>query len=112
MLNDSSLPQNRREEVWIYDIKNSKWYIQETTGAGPYERMGGCAVVASAPDGKSHQVFLYGGGSGSRMFGMDDAAYMGIHQLFRHASGRAAPRLTMHRGLVCTPATLLRLVRL
>ncbi|RPB04422.1 hypothetical protein L873DRAFT_1933330 [Choiromyces venosus 120613-1] len=55
----------------------SAMHIQETTGQGPWERMGACAVSAYDNQTDTTQVFLYGGGSGSRLFGMDDKAFMG-----------------------------------
>ncbi|KAH0556982.1 hypothetical protein GP486_005231 [Trichoglossum hirsutum] len=47
--------------VDIYDIENSTWYKQATNGPAPNIRVNPCAVVASAPDGSSFQVYLYGG---------------------------------------------------
>jgi hypothetical protein len=46
-------------------------------GDVPVHRMHACAVAVTAPDKKSHQIYFYGGGTGSRMFGMDDTRYMG-----------------------------------
>ncbi|RAL65239.1 hypothetical protein DID88_001345 [Monilinia fructigena] len=45
----------------VYDIANSTWYIQSTSGATPPIRVDPCAVVAAAPDGSSFNVYLYGG---------------------------------------------------
>ncbi|EAS32946.3 kelch repeat protein [Coccidioides immitis RS] len=45
----------------IYDIANSTWYKQATSGKPPEIRVNPCAVAASAADGSSTQVYLYGG---------------------------------------------------
>ena len=45
----------------IYDIANSTWYKQSTNGDYPSIRVNPCAVAASAPDGSSTNVYLYGG---------------------------------------------------
>ena len=45
----------------VYDIANSVWYHQQTTGTPPSVRVNSCAVVASAPDASSFQIYLYGG---------------------------------------------------
>lgn len=45
----------------VYDIANSTWYKQTTSGKYPSLRVNPCAVAASAPDGSSTNVYLYGG---------------------------------------------------
>lgn len=45
----------------IYDVANSTWYKQSTSGPSPPIRVNPCAVVAAAPDGSSFNVYLYGG---------------------------------------------------
>lgn len=45
----------------VYDIANSTWYKQSTSGNYPKLRVNPCAVAASAPDGSSTNVYLYGG---------------------------------------------------
>ncbi|KAK4110248.1 hypothetical protein N656DRAFT_285538 [Canariomyces notabilis] len=45
----------------VYDIATSEWYHQKTTGDTPSVRVNPCAVVASAPDASSFQIYLYGG---------------------------------------------------
>lgn len=45
----------------VYDIANSVWYHQQTTGTAPGVRVNPCAVIASAPDASSFQVYLHGG---------------------------------------------------
>ncbi|KAF2687734.1 hypothetical protein K458DRAFT_294300 [Lentithecium fluviatile CBS 122367] len=45
----------------VYDIAKSKWYKQSTSGTMPKYRVNPCAVVASAADGSSHNVYMFGG---------------------------------------------------
>ena len=50
--------------VAVYDIANQVWYEQETSGTPPGQMALGCAVVASAQDGSSHNIYWYGGFDG------------------------------------------------
>lgn len=45
----------------VYDIATSQWYHQQTTGTAPGVRVNPCAVVASAPDASSFNIYLFGG---------------------------------------------------
>jgi hypothetical protein len=45
----------------VYDIATSQWYHQQTTGNAPSVRVNPCAVIASAPDASSFQIYLFGG---------------------------------------------------
>ncbi|KAI0406093.1 hypothetical protein F4802DRAFT_613721 [Xylaria palmicola] len=46
----------------VYDIASSQWYHQATSGdEKPGVRVNPCAVVFSAPDASSFNVYLYGG---------------------------------------------------
>ncbi|KAK5170871.1 hypothetical protein LTR04_002607 [Oleoguttula sp. CCFEE 6159] len=45
----------------VYDIANSTWYKQATSGKTPEIRVNPCATVAAAPDGSSYNVYMYGG---------------------------------------------------
>ncbi|KAI8684036.1 hypothetical protein NCS57_00069000 [Fusarium keratoplasticum] len=45
----------------VYDIANSKWFHQETSGDTPSVRVNPCAVIASAPDASSFQIYMFGG---------------------------------------------------
>ncbi|KAI1272581.1 hypothetical protein F5Y07DRAFT_403291 [Xylaria sp. FL0933] len=47
----------------IYDVAGNKWYQQSTTGAPPQLAMG-CAVVATAQDFSSYNIYYYGGYDG------------------------------------------------
>ncbi|OBT73013.1 hypothetical protein VF21_07758 [Pseudogymnoascus sp. 05NY08] len=51
--------------VSVYDIESQNWFQQDTTG-GPKETAWtqGCTVVASAPDGSTHNIYFYGGFDG------------------------------------------------
>ena len=59
------------KDIHIYDIATRTWYTQQATGFGnnvPPDRKGACAVVASAPDRSSHNIYVFGGISGSEIF--------------------------------------------
>jgi len=45
----------------VYDIATSTWYKQSTSGDYPVLRVNPCAVAASAPDGSSTNIYMYGG---------------------------------------------------
>ena len=45
----------------VYDIANSQWYQQFTSGSYPNRRVNPCTVAASAPDGSSTNVYMFGG---------------------------------------------------
>jgi Kelch motif len=45
----------------VYDIAGGTWYKQATTGTTPEFRVNPCAVAASAADGSSVQVYIFGG---------------------------------------------------
>ena len=45
----------------VYDIATSEWYKQSTSGPTPPIRVNPCAVAASAADGSSIEVYMYGG---------------------------------------------------
>lgn len=45
----------------VYDIASSTWYKQSTTGKYPILRVNPCAVAASAPDGSSTNIYMFGG---------------------------------------------------
>ncbi|KAF3906626.1 hypothetical protein ABW20_dc0109157 [Dactylellina cionopaga] len=53
------------EKVEVYDISDKKWYLQNTTGdIPPLGRAKFCTTVATSQDGKSHQIYMYGGYQG------------------------------------------------
>ncbi|KAK6718180.1 hypothetical protein SNK05_001340 [Fusarium graminearum] len=45
----------------VYDIANSEWFHQKTSGDTPGVRVNPCAVIASAPDASSFQIYMFGG---------------------------------------------------
>lgn len=45
----------------VFDIASSKWYKQPTSGTAPPIRVNTCAVTASAADGSSTNIYMYGG---------------------------------------------------
>ncbi|KAF2088406.1 hypothetical protein K490DRAFT_72831 [Saccharata proteae CBS 121410] len=45
----------------VYDIANSTWYKQPTSGSTPKIRVNPCAVVAAAADGSSYNMYMFGG---------------------------------------------------
>ncbi|KAK0645761.1 hypothetical protein B0T16DRAFT_509581 [Cercophora newfieldiana] len=45
----------------VYDIATSEWFHQKTSGTPPGVRVNPCAVIASAPDASSFNIYLYGG---------------------------------------------------
>ena len=48
-------------EIDLYDIATSTWYKQATNGTAPGFRVDPCAVAASAADGSSTNVYMFGG---------------------------------------------------
>ena len=52
------------KDIHVYDIATRTWYTQQATAFNntfPPGRIEGCAVVASAPDHSSHNIYVYGG---------------------------------------------------
>lgn len=47
--------------VNVYDIAKSSWYVQYTSGPTPTLRVNPCAGVAVAMDGSSINIYMYGG---------------------------------------------------
>lgn len=45
----------------VFDIATSTWYRQSTSGSYPTLRVNPCAVAASAADGSSTNIYMYGG---------------------------------------------------
>lgn len=52
------------ETVSVFDIDSKTWYSQNTTGDTPPQLTEFCSVLASAADGSSHNVYIYGGSDG------------------------------------------------
>ncbi|CAG8369309.1 unnamed protein product [Penicillium salamii] len=52
------------ETVSVYDVESKTWYLQNTTGDTPPQLTEFCSVLASAADGSSHNIYIYGGYDG------------------------------------------------
>ncbi|KAJ6047167.1 uncharacterized protein N7446_012001 [Penicillium canescens] len=53
------------QAIPIYDIASQSWYVQNTTGDIPsLGRTMFCSTLASASDGSSHNIYIYGGYDG------------------------------------------------
>ncbi|KAL4906334.1 hypothetical protein BDW74DRAFT_177348 [Aspergillus multicolor] len=46
--------------VAVYDIAGDTWYLQNTTGSRPPMLAQFCSVYATAQDGSSHNIYVYG----------------------------------------------------
>jgi hypothetical protein len=78
----------------VYDIANSVWYHQKTSGTPPSPRVNACGVVASAPDASSFQIYLYGG--------QNLVPYVSSHYPVRYAQRNSEP---IYRTLKSSMAT-------
>ena len=52
------------QTVPVYDVQGQNWYMQNTSGDTPPQLTEFCSVVASATDGSSHNIYIYGGYDG------------------------------------------------
>lgn len=52
------------KSVPIYDIKGQSWFLQDTSGDTPPQLTQFCSVVATAKDGSSSNIYIYGGYDG------------------------------------------------
>ncbi|KAI0432569.1 hypothetical protein F5Y09DRAFT_135858 [Xylaria sp. FL1042] len=60
--NDTTDAFSSMTTIDVYDIASSQWYHQETSGdEKPQVRVNPCAVVFSAPDASSFNIYMYGG---------------------------------------------------
>ncbi|KAI1133800.1 hypothetical protein F5Y10DRAFT_284031 [Nemania abortiva] len=60
--NDTTDAFSSMTTIDVYDIASSQWYHQETSGDEiPQVRVNPCAVVFSAPDASSFNIYMYGG---------------------------------------------------
>ncbi|KAH6648411.1 hypothetical protein BKA67DRAFT_594029 [Truncatella angustata] len=59
--NDTASEFSSMSTIDVYDIETSEWYHQETTGDIPGVRVNPCAVIFSAPDASSFNIYMYGG---------------------------------------------------
>lgn len=52
------------DKIHVLDIASNTWYTQDASsenGNQPLGRLRSCTVLVSAPDGSSHNIFMYGG---------------------------------------------------
>lgn len=69
-LSDSQISESERlspsfmQTVPVYDVDSQVWYLQNTTGDIPPQLTQFCSVLASASDGSSHNIYIYGGYNG------------------------------------------------
>ncbi|KAL4767762.1 hypothetical protein BDW60DRAFT_199269 [Aspergillus nidulans var. acristatus] len=69
-LSDEQKEESERESpafmrtVSVYDVAGDRWYNQNTTGDIPPQLTQFCSVYASASDGSSHNIYIYGGYDG------------------------------------------------
>ncbi|KAL4977164.1 hypothetical protein BDW66DRAFT_40306 [Aspergillus desertorum] len=69
-MSDEQVKESERESpalmrtVSVYDVAGDRWYNQNTTGDIPPQLTEFCSVYASAPDGSSHNIYIYGGYDG------------------------------------------------
>jgi Kelch motif len=52
---------SQMNSIDVFDVANSTWYRQATSGPTPKQRVNPCAVVAASADGSSYSVFMFGG---------------------------------------------------
>jgi len=86
--------------VSIYDIDKQVWY-EQSTSSPPGTLAQGCAVVASAQDGSSHNIYWYGGFNGIDLTGdfNDDVWILSIPSFMwmKVASGTPAHARAGHK---------------
>ncbi|RDW61710.1 uncharacterized protein DSM5745_10382 [Aspergillus mulundensis] len=69
-LTDQQVAESERESpafmrtVSVYDVAGDRWFHQNTTGDIPPQLTAFCSVYASANDGSSHNIYIYGGYDG------------------------------------------------
>ncbi|KAJ5811013.1 Galactose oxidase/kelch beta-propeller [Penicillium robsamsonii] len=52
------------DTVSVFDVESKTWYLQKTKGDIPPQLTEFCSVLASAEDGSSHNIYIYGGYDG------------------------------------------------
>lgn len=67
------------DTIFMYDLANTKWYTQKTSGRAPEDRRLFCGGAAVAQDQSSYNIYIYGGASfGSNPIGYDDIYVLSI----------------------------------
>ncbi|KAH0538838.1 hypothetical protein FGG08_004614 [Glutinoglossum americanum] len=62
------------DTIEVFDVasldggKSGYWYKQKASGDIPEPRIDACVALASAPDGSSHNIYLYGGRNATGIF--------------------------------------------
>jgi len=67
------------DTIFLYDLANTKWYTQKTSGRAPEDRRLFCGGAAVAQDQSSYNIYIYGGASfGDNPIGYDDIYVLSI----------------------------------
>ncbi|KAI1846636.1 hypothetical protein JX266_007209 [Neoarthrinium moseri] len=59
--NDTADEFSDMQTIDVFDIETSEWYHQQTSGDIPGVRVNPCAVIFSASDASSFNIYMYGG---------------------------------------------------
>src|ERR1700753_124626 len=87
--------QTNMKFIHIYDIGEKTWYTQEASAEGgnfPRNRYRFCAVHASAADGSSHNIFIYGGMNDSATVAFNDVYVLSIPSFHWVYLSQSAPK--------------------
>ncbi|KAB8288838.1 hypothetical protein EYC80_010741 [Monilinia laxa] len=77
--NNETVMPSPMNQIHIYDIQSSQWYIQNATGDIPGDRRRFCAGATWAADRSSYNIYLYGGaGFGANASGYDDVYILSL----------------------------------
>ncbi|RAL64513.1 hypothetical protein DID88_001988 [Monilinia fructigena] len=77
--NNETVIPSPMNQIHIYDIQSSQWYIQNATGDIPGDRRRFCAGATWAADRSSYNIYLYGGaGFGANASGYDDVYILSL----------------------------------
>ncbi|KAK3400812.1 hypothetical protein B0T20DRAFT_494902 [Sordaria brevicollis] len=67
------------DTIFMYDLANTRWYTQKTSGRAPEDRRLFCGGAAVAQDQSSYNIYIYGGASfGANPIGYDDIYVLSI----------------------------------
>jgi Kelch motif len=62
--NEGASP-NFMTQIPVFDIGSDTWFVQNTSGEHPSQRMGFCSVVANEHGSSGFQIYIYGGFDGT-----------------------------------------------
>ncbi|SPN98500.1 uncharacterized protein DNG_01545 [Cephalotrichum gorgonifer] len=108
--NGSAVEGQPMDEVFVYDVLSSKWYVQKASGDVPEMRGLFCAGVAWADDRSSYNIYIYGGASmPPSTIGFDDLYILSLPtftwtKLYPESNGTGE---YPHHSLTCTVTTSL-----